>query len=144
MEELIDIHDTLHGRLGVVQFLPFGNGICQISPDMCPAGCPFCVRDFVVSAVAITHQIAFKSMKEVHRIVPCTGLRVFIEDDRRAAIFTTAEKPHVRFCLCTASRFMEYLQGRFILCVVVYYVKIFKKSLINQYFFLYQLHIIFL
>ena len=36
---------------GVIQCLSFGNGICQISSDMCPAGCAFCIRYFVIPVV---------------------------------------------------------------------------------------------
>ena len=34
MEELIDVHHALYGRLGVIQCLSFWNGIGQVSSDM--------------------------------------------------------------------------------------------------------------
>ena len=81
---------------------------------MCPAGCTLYSGHSIVPAVPVAHQVAFESLKEFNRVVSGTGFRVFIEDDRYTAIFPTAEKPHVGFCLGPASQFMQYLKGRFI------------------------------
>ena len=73
MEELIDVHHALYGRLGVIQCLSFWNGIGQVSSDMRPAGCAFRIRHFVIPAVSVTHQVSFKTAEEIHSIFPGSG-----------------------------------------------------------------------
>ena len=58
MKKLIDIHDSLYRRLGVIQFFPFGNGVCQIPADMCPTSCSLCIWDLIVAAVSVAHQVS--------------------------------------------------------------------------------------
>lgn len=113
-EETVDIQDTLHSRLAVIQVFPFRDCIHQVPAYMCPTGSTFCIRHFVVPAIPIAHQVAFESLQEFNRVIPGAGFRVFIEDDWYTAIFPAAEKPHIGFRLGPAPRFMQYLQGRFV------------------------------
>ena len=59
--------------LCIIQLLSFRNRICQISADVCPACCPFGIRNFVVTTVTITHQISLESLKEFYCVIPGTG-----------------------------------------------------------------------
>ena len=95
MEELVNVQHSLYGWLGIIQRLSLRDGICQISSDVCPAGCTFGIRYFIVSAIAITHQITLEAVKKIYGIVPGSGLRVFIEDNRWSSVFTAAEQPHI-------------------------------------------------
>ena len=36
MEELVNVQHSLYGWQGIIQSFSFGNGICQISSDVCP------------------------------------------------------------------------------------------------------------
>ena len=62
LEEKLDalVSHSLYGWLGIIQSLSLGNGICQISSDVCPADCAFGIWNFIVSTIAITHQITFE------------------------------------------------------------------------------------
>ena len=95
MEELVNVQHSLYGWLGIIQCFSLRDGICQISSDVCPAGCAFGIRYFIVSAIAITHQITLEAVKKIYGIVPGPGLRVFIEDNRWSSVFTAAEQPHI-------------------------------------------------
>ena len=91
MEKLVDIHHALNRWLCIIQLLSFRNRICQISADVCPACCPFGIRNFVVTTVTITHQISLESLKEFYCVIPGTGFWIFIKDDWESAIFPAAE-----------------------------------------------------
>ena len=95
MEELVNVQHSLYGWQGIIQSFSFGNGICQISSDVCPASCAFGIWNFIVSAIAITHQITLEAVKKIHSIVSGPGLRIFIEDNRYSSVFTAAEQPHI-------------------------------------------------
>ena len=95
MEELVNVQHSLYGWLGIIQSLSLGNGICQISSDVCPAGCAFGIWNFIVSTIAVTHQITLEAVKKIYGIIPGSGLRVFIEDNRWSSVFTAAEQPHI-------------------------------------------------
>lgn len=64
---------ALNRWLCIIQLLCFRNCICQISADVCPTGCPFGIRHFVVTTVTITHQISFESCKEFYGMISRTG-----------------------------------------------------------------------
>ena len=86
-KETVDIHDSLNRWLGIIKLLSLWNRINQVSTV------PF---------------------QEFHGIVSSARWSVFIKDDWRTLIFTTAEQPHIGLCLRAPPRFLQHLDWRFV------------------------------
>ena len=86
-KETVDIHDSLNRWLGIIKLLSLWNRINQVSTV------PF---------------------QEFHGIVSSARWSVFIKDDWRTLIFTTAEQSHIGLCLRAPPRFLQHLDWRFV------------------------------
>lgn len=52
-KQFIAIEEPLYGRIGIILFLTFWNGLQKISSDVCITAAPFEVLQFVISGVAV-------------------------------------------------------------------------------------------
>ena len=52
-KQFITIEELLYGRVGVILFLTLGDGLKEISSDVCIASASFEVLQFVVSGITI-------------------------------------------------------------------------------------------
>ena len=113
-KETVDIHDSLNRWLGIIKLLSLWNRINQVSAYVRPACGPLCIRHFIIAAVPVTHQVSTVPFQEFHGIVSSARWSVFIKDDWRTLIFTTAEQSHIGLCLRAPPRFLQHLDWRFV------------------------------
>ena len=100
-KQLVAIEDSLYGRIAVILFVSFWNGFQKVSADVCKAAAPLGFLYFVVTLIAIRHQVEtrFNSFEELLRIFPCSGRSVIVENDGIKSILSCTDQPKVRFLL---------------------------------------------
>lgn len=52
-KQFIAIEEALYGRIGIILFLTFRNGLQKISSDVCITAAPFEIFQFVISGISI-------------------------------------------------------------------------------------------
>lgn len=77
-KQLIAVLYALGGRIAVIQFLPFGYRLREVSAQVRPAAAPLYVRQGIVALVAVRFQIALEAFQEIRRVKSGPGLRIFI------------------------------------------------------------------